>query len=78
MPDAPTWDDIKRPRRAMNDRANGIYGICLRGKAGWGENMAFLTTMVQLLSARAGSTRTGSRSSTAGMEGRARPTTSTC
>ncbi|KAK3604132.1 hypothetical protein CHS0354_001939 [Potamilus streckersoni] len=23
-----------------------VYGICLRGKPGWGDNMAFLTTMV--------------------------------
>jgi len=29
----------------MTDKANEVYGICLRGKAGWGENMAFLTAM---------------------------------
>jgi len=29
----------------MTDKDNEIYGICLRGKAGWGENMAFLTAM---------------------------------
>jgi sorbitol/mannitol transport system substrate-binding protein len=23
-----------------------VYGICLRGKAGWGENMAFLSTLI--------------------------------
>jgi len=45
MPDAPTWADIKAAAAAMTDKANGIYGICLRGKAGWGENMAFLTAM---------------------------------
>ena len=28
----------------LTDKANGIYGICLRGKPGWGENMAFLGT----------------------------------
>ena len=28
--------------RKITDRANDINGICLRGKAGWGENMAFL------------------------------------
>ena len=33
-------------------RGNGIYGICLRGKAGWGENMAFLTTMANSYGAR--------------------------
>ena len=24
----------------------GVYGACLRGKPGWGDNMAFITTMV--------------------------------
>jgi sorbitol/mannitol transport system substrate-binding protein len=45
IPDAPTWDDIKAAAAAMHDPDNGVFGICLRGKAGWGENMAFLTTM---------------------------------
>ncbi len=45
MPDKPTWDDIKKAAAAMTDKDNEIYGICLRGKAGWGENMAFLTAM---------------------------------
>ena len=45
MPEAPTWDDIKAAAAAMTDKGNEVYGICLRGKAGWGENMAFLTAM---------------------------------
>ncbi len=45
MPDAPTWADIKAAAAGMTDKDNEIYGICLRGKAGWGENMAFLTAM---------------------------------
>ena len=45
MPDAPTWADIKTAAAGMTDKENEIYGICLRGKAGWGENMAFLTAM---------------------------------
>ena len=52
IPDAPTWTDIKAAAAAMTDTANGIYGICLRGKAGWGENMAFLTTMANSYGAR--------------------------
>ena len=52
IPDAPTWDDIKKAAAAMNDPAGGVYGICLRGKAGWGENMAFLTTMANSYGAR--------------------------
>jgi sorbitol/mannitol transport system substrate-binding protein len=45
MADAPTWTEIKAAAAAMTDKDAGIYGICLRGKAGWGENMAFLTAM---------------------------------
>jgi sorbitol/mannitol transport system substrate-binding protein len=52
MPDAPTWDFIRKAADAMTDRANGINGICLRGKAGWGENMAFLTAMSNSFGAR--------------------------
>lgn len=37
MPDAPTWEFIGDAARAMTDKDNEIYGICLRGKAGWGE-----------------------------------------
>ena len=36
MPDAPTWDFIAQAARAMTDKDNEIYGVCLRGKAGWG------------------------------------------
>jgi sorbitol/mannitol transport system substrate-binding protein len=52
MPDAPTWDQIKEAADKMTDRAAGINGICLRGKAGWGENMAFLTAMSNSFGAR--------------------------
>jgi sorbitol/mannitol transport system substrate-binding protein len=45
MPDAPTWTFIREAAAKMTDRANDINGICARGKAGWGENMAFLTAM---------------------------------
>ncbi len=52
MPEAPTWEFIGEAARAMTDRDNEIYGICLRGKAGWGENMAFLTAMSNAFGAR--------------------------
>ena len=52
MPDAPTWEFIGQAARAMTDKANGIYGVCLRGKAGWGENMAFLTATSNSFGAR--------------------------
>lgn len=52
MPDAPTWEFIGDAARAMTDKDNEIYGICLRGKAGWGENAAFLTSMSNSFGAR--------------------------
>ena len=52
MPEAPTWEFIAEAARKMTDRANDINGICLRGKAGWGENMAFLTAMSNSFGAR--------------------------
>jgi sorbitol/mannitol transport system substrate-binding protein len=52
MPEAPTWEFIGEAARAMTDRANDINGVCLRGKAGWGENMAFLTAMSNSYGAR--------------------------
>jgi sorbitol/mannitol transport system substrate-binding protein len=45
MPDAPTSDFIVEAAKAMTDKSDDIYGICLRGKAGWGEGKAFLTAM---------------------------------
>ena len=52
MSDAPTWDQIIEAATKMTDRANGVNGICLRGKAGWGENMAFLGSMANSFGAR--------------------------
>ncbi|WP_206456280.1 ABC transporter substrate-binding protein [Aurantimonas marina] len=52
MPEAPTWDFIREAAKKMTDRANDINGICLRGKAGWGENMALITAMSNSFGAR--------------------------
>jgi polyol transport system substrate-binding protein len=52
MPEAPTWDFVANAARKMTDKDNGTYGICLRGKAGWGENMAFLTATSNAFGAR--------------------------
>ncbi|NVK47524.1 MAG: sugar ABC transporter substrate-binding protein [Rhodobacteraceae bacterium] len=52
MPDAPTWTFIKEAAAAMTDKDNEVYGICLRGKAGWGENMAFLSAMANSYGAK--------------------------
>ncbi|WP_298986925.1 sugar ABC transporter substrate-binding protein [uncultured Roseibium sp.] len=52
IPDAPTWGDVEAAAKAMTDKDNEVYGICLRGKAGWGENMAFITTVANSFGAR--------------------------
>ncbi|NRG16272.1 sugar ABC transporter substrate-binding protein [Rhizobiales bacterium] len=52
MPEAPTWDFIAEAARAMTDKENEVYGICMRGKAGWGENVAFITAMSNSFGAR--------------------------
>ncbi|CAH2896142.1 MULTISPECIES: ABC transporter substrate-binding protein [Paraburkholderia] len=52
MPDQPTYDQIAQFADKLTDKANGMYGICLRGKAGWGENMAYGTTVVNTFGGR--------------------------
>jgi sorbitol/mannitol transport system substrate-binding protein len=52
MPKKPTWDQIKEFAAKLHDPDNEVYGICLRGKPGWGENMAFLTAMANSYGAR--------------------------
>ncbi|WP_121630700.1 ABC transporter substrate-binding protein [Tropicibacter alexandrii] len=52
MPEAPTWQFIREAAAAMTDRENDINGICLRGKAGWGEGGAFITVTGNSFGAR--------------------------
>ncbi|MBA8839563.1 sugar ABC transporter substrate-binding protein [Ochrobactrum sp. RH2CCR150] len=46
MPDAPTYTEIKEFATKLTDKSKEQYGLCLRGKPGWGENMAYLSTLV--------------------------------
>jgi sorbitol/mannitol transport system substrate-binding protein len=46
VPDRPTWSEIKEVAAKIHNPKNGVYGVCLRGKPGWGDNMAFITTVV--------------------------------
>jgi len=46
MPEQPTWEQIAEIACAVHDPANGITGIALRGKPGWGDNMAPITTVI--------------------------------
>ncbi|WP_293447231.1 sugar ABC transporter substrate-binding protein, partial [Planktotalea sp.] len=44
--DNDSWDNVKAAAMAMHNPDAGVYGACLRGKPGWGDNMAFVTTVV--------------------------------
>ena len=46
MPAQPTFEQIREFADKITDKNNQIYGMCLRGKPGWGENMAFITPLV--------------------------------
>jgi sorbitol/mannitol transport system substrate-binding protein len=46
MPEQPSYDDIRQFAEKLHDPGNNVYGICLRGKPGWGENMAYFSTLV--------------------------------
>jgi sorbitol/mannitol transport system substrate-binding protein len=46
MPDLPTYKQILEFAEKVHAPDEGIFGICLRGKGGWGANMTLITTMV--------------------------------
>jgi sorbitol/mannitol transport system substrate-binding protein len=52
MPEQPTYAQIKIFADKLTDRAKGKYGICERGKPGWGENMAYVDTLVNTFGGR--------------------------
>ncbi|MFC3853833.1 ABC transporter substrate-binding protein [Salinispirillum marinum] len=52
MPEAPTWSQIREFAVALHDPAQNQYGVCMRGLAGWGENMALVSTMVNAFGGR--------------------------
>jgi len=43
--DNDSWENVQKAAAAMHDPDNGVYGACLRGKPGWGDNGAFITTV---------------------------------
>jgi sorbitol/mannitol transport system substrate-binding protein len=46
VPEQPTYPQVREWASKVHDPANGVYGVCLRGKPGWGENMGFVSTLV--------------------------------
>ena len=48
-----TYDpEFKEMVAKLHDPDNGVYGTCQRGKAGWGENMAFIGPLANAFGAR--------------------------
>ncbi len=52
MPDKPTWSQLAAFASQLNQPDKEQYGLCLRGKAGWGENVALLSLMGNAFGAR--------------------------
>ncbi|MDG0857065.1 extracellular solute-binding protein [Pelomonas puraquae] len=52
LPAQPTWDDIATAAARLHRPEAGVYGICLRGRPGWGENLALITTMANAYGGR--------------------------
>ena len=49
MPATPTWQQVAALAAQVKAKNPGMAGICLRGLAGWGDNMAPLTTIVNTM-----------------------------
>lgn len=52
MPEEPTWDDIERIAAKIHDPDSQLYGLCLRGKPGWGENIGQISPVANSYGAR--------------------------
>ena len=52
MPEKPTWDFVRSAAATISEQNDDVYGICLRGKPGWGENVALITAMANSYGAR--------------------------
>ncbi|NDR57823.1 ABC transporter substrate-binding protein [Aliiruegeria sabulilitoris] len=47
-----TYDAFAELVAKVHDPENGVYGTCQRGKAGWGENMAFIGPLANAFGAK--------------------------
>lgn len=52
MPEQPTWTEVADLAAQLHDPDSDFAGICLRGLAGWGENMAPLSTVINTYGGR--------------------------
>ncbi|MGD0224094.1 MAG: sugar ABC transporter substrate-binding protein [Terriglobia bacterium] len=52
MPLQPSYEQVRQFARELHDPEHGVYGICLRGEPGWGQNMAYISTLVNTFGGR--------------------------
>jgi len=52
MPEQPRYEEIEQFARVLTKRDQQQYGICLRGKPGWGENIAYFSPLVNTFGGR--------------------------
>ncbi|MDC0609830.1 extracellular solute-binding protein [Vibrio sp.] len=52
MPIEPSFSDIERLASELHNPEKGTYGICLRGKADWGENTSIITSFANAFGGR--------------------------
>jgi ABC-type glycerol-3-phosphate transport system substrate-binding protein len=52
MPEHPTYAQFEQFAAKLTDKDHQQYGACLRGKPGWGENMAFIDPLVNTFGGR--------------------------
>ncbi len=52
MPEEPTYEQIRGFAARLHDPARNVYGICLRGEPGWGQNVAYLSTLMHTFGGR--------------------------
>ena len=52
IPENPTWDQVAAAAAKMDDKKDGVSGICLRGLPGWGQNLAPITTVINTFGGR--------------------------
>jgi sorbitol/mannitol transport system substrate-binding protein len=52
MPRQPSYEQIRQFAQKLHDPEHGVYGVCLRGEPGWGQNMAYISTLVNTFGGR--------------------------
>jgi sorbitol/mannitol transport system substrate-binding protein len=52
MPLQPRYAEIRQFAQKLHDPEHRVYGICLRGEPGWGQNMGYLSTLVNTFGGR--------------------------